>query len=456
MGLLFTNATLVTQDAQRRVIENGALLVQGERIADLGPGEELAARHPAAETVDATGQAILPGLINVHTHTVLTVLRGTVEDMSGDAIYGYMTPISFAMQPGERAAMARLGALEALRSGCTTLADPFRHVAGYAKAMADTGLRLYLSESGADARTLEIRKGVYNYDRAWGETFLERIDALSEGFHEPGGRVQVQIAAHAPDNCSPWMLRELNDRAGKLGVTRTVHLSQSTVEVEQVRRYAGGTSAQYLRDNDWLGPDVIAAHWTYCTEADIELCAGHGVHMAHCPANSSRRGPHKVLAAKILDAGVNVALGTDNMTEDMFQAMKIGSIVHRGSYGGGVKPSPQHALDAATVNPARALGRSDDLGSLEPGKRADLAFVDLRSPNLCPVVNLVSSLVHYAHPGNVRSVMVDGRFLLRDGQVLSMDEADVMGAAQAATDAAWRRLKEASPDIAMPARYAGG
>jgi len=454
MSVVFTHAIVVTQDARRRILDDAAVVVEGARIADVGPTGEVAARHPGAETVDASGQAILPGLVNIHTHTVLTVLRGTVEDMSGDAIYGYMTPISFAMRPEERAAMARLGALEALRSGCTTLCDPFRHVAGYAAAMADTGLRLFLSESGADARTLEIRQGRYVYDRAWGETFLERIDALS-AFHQPGGRVQVQIAAHAPDNCSEWMLRELNDRAGRLGVTRTVHLSQSPVEVAQVRRYSGGTSAEYLRDNDWLGPDVIAAHWTYCTEQDVALLARHGVHMAHCPANSSRRGPHKVLAGAILDAGINVAFGTDNMTEDMFQAMKIGSIVHRGSYGGGVNPPPQHALDAATVNGARALGRLEDLGSVEPGKRADLAFVDLRSPNLCPVVNLVSSLVHYAHPGNVRSVMVDGEFLMRDGQVLSMDEADVMAAAQAATDASWRRLGESSPDIELPPRYRG-
>jgi 5-methylthioadenosine/S-adenosylhomocysteine deaminase len=453
MTLLFSNATVITQDAARRVLEDAAVAVEGERIAAVGPTADLLARFPAAQHIDASGQAILPGLINIHTHTVLTVLRGTVEDMSGDAIYGYMTPISFAMLPDERAAMARLGALEALRSGCTTLADPFRHVTGYAGAMARSGLRLYLSESGADARTLEIRKGQYNYDRAWGETFLERIDALSEGFHQPGGRVQVQIAAHAPDNCSPWMLRELNDRARKLAVTRTVHLAQSMTEVNQVRRYADRTPAEYLRDNDWLGPDVIAAHWTFCTESDIELCAAHGVHMAHCPANSSRRGPHRVLAAKILDAGINVALGTDNMTEDMFQAMRIGSIVHRGSYGGGVVPAPQHALDAATVNGARALGRSADLGSVEAGKRADLLLLDLRSANLYPIINLPSSLVHYAHPGNVRSVLVDGEFLMRDREVLSMDEAQVLDAAQQATDAAWRRLARDSPDIAMPARY---
>ena len=120
------------------------------------------------------------------------------------------------------------------------------------------------------------------------------------------------------------MLDQLNQLKARHGLTRTVHLSQSPGELKQVRDTYDRTSAEYLDDNDWLGPDVVGAHWTYCTASDIDLLADRGVHMAHCPANSSRRGPHRVLAGRILDAGVNIAFGTDNMTEDMFQAMKIG------------------------------------------------------------------------------------------------------------------------------------
>jgi 5-methylthioadenosine/S-adenosylhomocysteine deaminase len=220
--------------------------------------------------------------------------------------------------------------------------------------------------------------------------------------------------------------------------------------VKQIRDAYDRTSAEYLDDNGWLGSDVTAAHWTFCTQADIALLAKRGVHMLHCPANSSRRGPHKVLAADIIDAGVNIALGTDNMTEDMFQAMKIGSIVHRGARGGGVNPPPIHALRAATINGARALGRAGDLGTLTPGKRADLTILDLNQTQLRPVINLVSNIVHYGHPGAVSSVMVDGRFLMRDGRVLTMNEDDVIGEAQEATAAAWRRLHEQSPDIEIP------
>ncbi len=173
--------------------------------------------------------------------------------------------------------------------------------------------------------------------------------------------------------------------------------------------------------------------------------------MVHCPANSSRRGPHQVKASHILDAGINVVLGTDNMTEDLFQAMTIGSVVHRGAYGGGVTPTPQMTLDSITCNAARALGRETELGSVEAGKLADLTILDSYRAHLRPVINLVSNLVHYGHPGAVSHVMVGGDFLMRDGEVLSMNAGDTVALAQEATVTSWQRLHEISPDIVVPA-----
>ena len=455
-SLLITGATVLTLDDKREIIDNGAIAIKGDRIAGVGLSNDLRRRFPEMETLDATGKAVMPGFINSHTHAVLLVLRGTVEDMSGDAIFGYMTPISFAMSDTERRALARLGCLEAIRSGTTTMVEPFRFITGYAQGMVETGIRLWLSENGADALTLKIRHGIYEYDRAFGEEFLERIVTMVEQFHDTqDGRVQCQMAAHAPDVCSPWMLGQLNDLARKHNLTRTVHLAQSPGEVKQVRIAYDRTPAEYLRDNDWLGSDVVAAHWTYCTDADIELLAEYGVHMAHCPANSSRRGPHQVRIGRILDAGVNVVLGTDNMTEDMFEALKIGSIIHRGGLGGkyeggGVDPTPQATLDAATRNGARALGREADLGSLEVGKKADLTILDLNQAYLRPIINLVSSIVHYGNPGAVESVMIDGRFVMRDGRVLTMDENAVIAEAQEAAVAAWQQLNHTSADIDLP------
>jgi 5-methylthioadenosine/S-adenosylhomocysteine deaminase len=456
-NILLKDATVVTCDRERRIIDNGAVAIRGGEIIGVGKTGEIEPRHADFSVIQCSGKAVLPGFINSHTHTVLTVLRGTVEDMEGDAVYGYMSPISYAMRRDERAAMARLGCLEAIHSGTTTVVDPFRHVTDYAQDMAETGLRLFLSENVADALTLKIRSGVYEYDRAWGEQSLERTVRVVEKHHNTyDGRLQCQIAAHAPDNCSPWILERLSDFAQKYKLRRTVHLAQSRGEVAQVRKMWGKTPAEYLRENGWLGSDVVAAHWTFCTEKDIEILAGSGTHMAHCPANSSRRGPHQALFKNILESRINIALGTDNMTEDVFHALKIGLILYRGGLGGGVYPTPQKLLDAATRQGALALARQDDLGSIEPGKRADLNIINLDRAHLRPILNLVSNLVHYGHPGAVESVMVDGKFVMFEGKVLTMNEADTLRNAQEAAEGAWRRLQESSPDIPMPANFKKG
>jgi len=451
---IIKNATIVTGDDNRRVIKQGAVVIEGHKIVAVGKTAKLEHLYRDFEVYNGTDKAVFPGFINSHTHTVLTVLRGSVEDMDADAVYGFMTPISFAMTPDERAAMAQLGCLEAIRSGTTTLVDPFRHVVGYVPAMADSGLRLFFSENVTDVLTLKIRSGVYEHDRAWGEEFLDRTIQLVERFHNTSdGRVQCQIAAHAPDNCSPWILRRLLDLAEKYQLRRTVHLAQSLGEVNQTRHLRGCTPAEYLHQNDWLAPDLVAAHWTFCTQKDIDLLGETGTHMAHCPANSSRRGPHRALMNRILDNGVNVALGSDNMTEDLFHAMKIGLIIYRGSYGGGVKPAPQLLLDGITRNGALALAREPDLGSIEPGKRADLTVINLNSAHLRPIFNLTSNIVHYGHPGCVDAVMVDGKFLMCDSKILSMNEADVIQNAQTAANGAWQRFKDMYPDVSMPSGH---
>ncbi|WNJ91805.1 amidohydrolase family protein [Bosea sp. 685] len=455
MNLLITDTTVVTCDDERRIIERGAIAIIGDRIAAIGETAALEQAYPDCERIPGRGLAVLPGFINAHTHTVLTALRGTVEDWDGEIIYRYMSPVSYAMSDHERAVMASLGCLEAIRSGATTLVDPFRHVPSYAGAMADTGLRLWLSESCADIDTRKIRFGEYGVDEAFGQGFLDRTQRLIESWNGArNGRVNCQIAAHAPDNCSPAMLRKLKDMAERHGLTRTCHLAQSPGEIAAVKAAHGLTPASYLDREGFLGPDLTCAHWTYCTPTDIALLAERGVQMAHNPANSSRKGPHTVAIGLIRDAGVNIALGTDNMTEDLFHALKIGLILHRGGRGrateGGLDPQPQDMLDMITRNGARSVGAQDQIGSLEAGKKADLTIIDLNQPVMRPLIRLVSNLVHYGHPGIVHSVIVDGKFVMRDRKVLTIDEQALLDEAQAVTQRVWERMIASNPDIAPP------
>jgi 5-methylthioadenosine/S-adenosylhomocysteine deaminase len=446
----------VTCDDERSLIDNAAVAIDGDRIAAVGPSGELERAYPTFERFGARGLALLPGFINAHTHSVLTVLRGTVEDWSSEVIYRYMSPISYEMSDHERAVMASLGCLEAIRSGTATVVDPFRHVAAYAGAMADTGLRLWLSESCADVDTRKIRHGDYTVDPAFAEVFLERMRQLIETWHGAcNGRVRCQVAAHAPDNCSPAMLAALRDAAHKHRLTRTCHLAQSLGEVAAVKAAHHLTPAEYLDREGFLGPDLVGAHWTFCTRSDIDLLAERGVQMAHCPANSSRRGIHKVLIGSIQDAGINIAFGTDNMTEDLFQAMTVGSIVHRTGRGreteGGVLPTAQQVLDAITRNAARSVGAADEIGQIRVGMKADITMIDMDMPPMRPAIRPVSSIVHYGHPGLVHSVMVDGAFVMRDRKVLTIDEKALLAEAQAVSRKVWERMIAANPDIAPPA-----
>ncbi|AOO83858.1 amidohydrolase family protein [Bosea vaviloviae] len=455
MNLLITDTTIVACDEERRIIERGAIAIIGGHIAAIGETAALEQVYPDCERISGRGLAVLPGFINAHTHTVLTALRGTVEDWDGEIIYRYMSPVSYTMSDHERAVMASLGCLEAIRSGATTLVDPFRHVPSYAGAMADTGLRLWLSESCADIDTRKIRFGEYGVDEAFGQGFLDRTQMLIEDWNGArNGRINCQVAAHAPDNCSPAMLRKLKDLAEQHGLTRTCHLAQSPGEIAAVRAAHGLTPAGYLDREGFLGPDLTCAHWTYCTPADIALLAERGVQMAHNPANSSRKGPHTVAIGLIRDAGVNIALGTDNMTEDLFHALKIGLILHRGGRGrdteGGLDPQPQDMLDMITRNGARSVGAQDQIGSLEAGKKADLTIIDLNQPVMRPLIRLVSNLVHYGHPGIVHSVIVDGEFVMRDRKVLTIDEQALLDEAQAVTQRVWERMIANNPDIAPP------
>jgi 5-methylthioadenosine/S-adenosylhomocysteine deaminase len=455
MDLLITDTLVVTGDERGRILDRAAIAVTGDRIAAIGDTATLEQDFPRHQRMAGRGLAVFPGFINAHTHTILTSLRGTVEDWDGSAVYAYMSPISYTMTGEERAVMAALGCLEAIRSGCTTLVDPFRFVPDYARAMADTGLRLWLSENCADIDTRRIRFGDYRIDQAFGETFIDRTIAGIEAFHgSAGGRLQCQVAAHAPDNCSPAMLRRLADLAAKHGLGRTIHLAQSTEEVAAVRAMHGCTPAEYLHREGFLGPDLVGAHWTFCTPSDIALLAETGTQMVHCPANSSRRGPHPVLIGLIRDAGITISLGTDNMTEDMFHALKLGQIIHRGGRGRerelGVSPQPEETFAMITRAAARSVGAAGEIGQLAPGMKADLTIIDLNQPTMRPLIRPIANLVHYGHPGIVHSVMVDGAFVMRDRRVLTIDEPALLAAAQAVTKRVWERMIATNPDIPPP------
>lgn len=446
---LLKDARYISHDDGMPKVVAGSIAVENDKIVAL-PQKISGTEFADFEPIDASRKLVSPGLINSHTHAVLLVLRGTVEDIEGNLVYQYMVPASYLLEPQERAAIARLACAEAIRSGTTTMVDPLRHVADYAPAMIETGVRLWLAESCADAVTTEVGSGTYRFDRDFGETFLNRTRDLIEEFHgAENDRVRVMIAAHAPDNCSPWMLGELKKLAQQHGLRRTVHLSQIISEKLQVEKLHGCTSTEYLAKNDFLGDDLLAVHWTFCNDSDVQTLADTGTWLVHCPASMSAKGPHPLPMKSILDAGVNITLGTDNMTEDMFHAMKMALVLHRGAYQRSVTPGPMQIYNYVTTNAARALDHSG-IGHIGVGMKADLAMMNIESPVMMPRLSAVSNMVHYGHPGIVTDTIVDGKFLMRDGELLTIDERAAALEAQTATDAMWKRFGQEDRGVPMP------
>ena len=448
------DTTIVTADDAGAIHYDAALVVDDGRIAAIGPTAEVLARHPAAERVDGRGRAVLPGLTNTHTHLSRVLARGIYEDLSPShtpPFTGGLAPLPTpALSADEERVMVLLGALEAIRSGTTLALEEGTGIDGYAGALADTGLRLLLCERAWDRAKASIgQPGPFEVDRALGDAGLERIAALHRRWDGAGGgRVRTGLAAWAPDMCSPALLAQLRKLQDDLGVLATVHLNQIWGEVAAVREQRGLLPTEYLAREGFLSNRLVAAHCRCMTAEEERILGAARAAVAVNSAIAARRG----LAARIDElerAGCLITLGTDNMAEDMVEVVRTALFMERVRRQDGRQPTPEEALVWATRNGYRALGVPDG-GWLAPGNRADLILVDLRKPHLTPALRVVSCFVHQGMASDVEGVMVDGRWIMREGRVLTIDETALITEADRIARAAWRRLFERRPELTRP------
>jgi 5-methylthioadenosine/S-adenosylhomocysteine deaminase len=449
------DATIVTADEAGTIHHRAALAVAGGRIAALGPTAEVLARHPGAERVDGRGRAVFPGLANTHTHLSRVLARGIDEDLSPPhtpPFTGGLSPLpSPALSPDEHRTLVLLGALEAIRSGTTLVLEEGRGIEAYAGALADTGLRLRLCERAWDRANASIgQPGPFEVDRALGEAGLDRIAALHRRWHGAAdGRVHTGLAVWAPDMASPELLGRARALQDELDVLATVHLNQIWGEVAAVKGQRGILPTEYLAREGFLSNRLVAAHCRCMTPGEERALGAAGVAVAFNSAIAARRG----LSPRIDELqrhGCPIALGTDNMAEDMVDVMRTALFMERVRRQDGRQPTPEEVLGWATRNGYRALGVPDG-GWLAVGNRADLVVVDLRTPHLTPALRVVSDVVHNGQGGDVESVMVDGRWIMRDRRVLTLDEPALVAEADRVARAAWARLFAAHPALPRPA-----
>jgi len=443
MTTVIHDTVIVTADDRDTVHYGAAIAIEGAKIAEIGRSADVLARHPAAEKIDGRGKMVMPGFANTHTHLTMTLARGVFEDLSPPhkpPFSGGLSPIPLpAMSADEKRVMAQLGALEALRSGTTFLLEDGAKLGDYAEALAATGQRFLLAERAYDRIGTEIGDPApYQLDRKLGESHMVNIEALHGKWNgKADGRVRVAVSAWAPDMCSPELLRDLSALQKKLDTWMTIHLNQIWGEVAAVKAHRNLLPTEYLGEVGFLNDKVICAHCR-CMESREEKILGDArVIVAFNAAIAARRGLSPRIEA-LESQGCTITMGSDNMAEDMVEVMRTGLFMERIRRADGRQPTPEQALRWATRNGYRAFGMPDG-GWLAPGNKADLVVVDAKRAHLVPMLRAVSNFVHNGQARDVQSVMVDGRWLMRDGAVLTMNETEILAEAQRVANAAWSR-----------------
>jgi cytosine/adenosine deaminase-related metal-dependent hydrolase len=393
---------------------------------------------------------VFPGLINAHTHLMKVVARGILEDVGFPSTLAFPVDVRDLMSAEEKHLMVILGALESIRSGTTCLLEIGREVQSNAEGMERTGLRWVLSEYVEDLDIAKAREGVYEYSEEKRESGLRKSADLIEAWHgHSGGRISCFLAPGAPESCSSEMLRRCRKMAEDYDTGYTIHLCQSQVEMEAVMRLYGVRPTHFLFSNEFLGPRLVAAHCRHLDSSEVAMLGKAGCGISNNPAIAARRGA----AAPVMElqaAGCTIGMGSDNMSQDMVEVLRSGLFYERVRRTSQEVPQPEDVLEWATRGSARALGLGEQVGSLEVGKKADLFIVDALRAHLVPNLRIVSAFVHNGKPGDISDVMVDGRWLMRDGRVLTIDEEDIVRRAEEVGHAAWRRLLEKYPNVPFP------
>jgi cytosine/adenosine deaminase-related metal-dependent hydrolase len=458
---VFTHTTvLVTAD---QVHDDVGLAIVNGKIAAMGPSDQIAAQYPGADVYDGHGKAIMPGLINCHAHLTATIERGFNED------FGFPNSAHLTLSPSrllsaeERTLMAQIGILEAIKCGTTSFVEFASGIAPYAGMLADSGLRMFLTEGIADTDNvpgpmspdLLAKSAPPIYSAARRDEGMKRINDLYSAWHgKRGGRINVLPAASLAETSSPDLLKAVRTFADAHDLTYTVHLQQSIAENDYMKKYHGVTPIGFLDQAGFLGPNLFAAHCRYMEPGDFTMLGRNKVMVSHQAPMAADRGADTPVP-ELRAAGCTMVCGSDNNTNDIFEVMRVSMLserLHRKMDPvPGLHPQPEDVFEDCTVGGARAMHQEQTHGSLAVGKTADLIVLDTQRAHLVPCGRILSAWIHNGQPSDIESVMVDGQFVMRAGRVLTMDEAAVIAAADTVGKRIWGQVKAAGP-IAIPGR----
>lgn len=425
MDLRIENATVVCMDGARRVLPGAAVAVRDGRIVAVGA----AAAGFAGERFDARGRILIPGLIQAHVHLCQTLFRGMADGLALlDWLATRIWPLEAAHDERSLALSARLGIAELIRGGTTACLDmgTVDHTDEIFAAAREAGFRL----TGGKAHMDEGERLPPGWPEETGAS-LREAEALCRRWHGAGeGRLRYAFAPRFVLSCSDRLLAEVGPMAKALGARLHTHASENADECRAVRRRFGRDNVAVLADLGLAGPDAALAHLVHPDADEIARLAAAGATVVHCPGSNLKLGSGIAPIPELLAAGVPVAIGADgapcNDSLDAFLELRLAALLHRPRCGPGVL-SAMRVLELATLGGARALGLEGELGSIEVGKRADLVLLDLDRVHALPEGgDVYGRIVYAAGRGDVAAVWIDGRPVLRDGRLTTLDEERVV------------------------------
>ena len=422
--LVLTGQYVVTMDGQQRVIEEGGVAIAGDTILDVGKGADLLARHPQARVMTEPHGLIMPGLINVHTHAAMSLFRGLADDLElMQWLQDYIFPLEATLSGEVVCQGTLLSIAEMIKSGTTSFCDMYLFAGDVARAVEESGMRAWIGEVLYDFPSPNY--GELENGFAYTRQLLAR--------YRSHPLINITVDPHAVYTCSPHLLTRLGDLAREEGALYVIHLAENEAEVRTCRERYGRSPVDHLESLGLLGPQVVADHCVMLTNAEIELLARRGVKVAHCPESNLKLASGIAPVVQMLEAGICVGIGTDgsasNNDVDMFGEMNTTAKIHKVDRLDPTVMSAATTLHAATMGGARVLGAEQLIGSLEPGKKADCIVLDLNQPHLTPIYNPISHLVYAARGGDVIHSVINGRVVMEQRRLLTIDEPAILARA---------------------------
>lgn len=425
--ILIENGAIITVDDAQQVFKPGYVFIEDDRIAAVAAGDAPAAMRKADTVIDASLMAVMPGMVNAHTHLFQTFIRGLADDKPLlEWLKAAIWPVAKALTEEEAYVAAMIGMMENVRGGATAVIDhQYIHTQptnddAVCRAAEEAGLRFLLARGWADT----------NYHPAFMETpdrIIAETTRLRQAWQGRGeGRIRVEFGPLIPWGCTDETMKRTYDISQQWGAGTHIHVAETRVEVEMNLEARGNRHIEWLAELGALGPDMQLVHSVWLSDREIDLIAEHAAVVVHCPVSNMYLASGVARVPEMRSRGITVALGTDgpgsNNSQDMMETLKTTALLHKVNTLDAMVLLPEDVIWMACRGGAVAFGQPDLIGSLEVGKKADVVLVDLDTPLAMPVHRVPSAIVYNASARDVDTVIVDGKILMRDKEILFVDE----------------------------------